>query len=424
MRRILPLLACVLLLCPPLPAAELDPVGEAYVRLVLAVGEHDPAYVDAYYGPPEWREQAREAGTSLPEIAAEARRLAASLPETAGATPEILRVRYLKTQLAALAAWAADRAEPGARDFQREALAYYDTAPPLRSHSEFDPVLAELDRLLPGEGPLHARVAAFNRRYEIPRERLPAVFEAAIAECRERTRRHIALPPQESFAIEYVSDQPWSGYNWYQGDARSLIQVNTDLPVRIDRAIDLGCHEGYPGHHTYNALLEAELVRRRGWVEFSVYALFSPQSVIAEGSANYGIALAFPGREKLAFEKRVLYPLAGLDPAAADLYDRVQQLSAQLDFARNETARRYIDGDIDREQAIALLQTYGPSSRERAEQSLRFIERYGAYVINYNWGRELVRRYVEAGTRSAAQRWEKFAGLLASPRLPSSLAAD
>ncbi len=424
MRRIIPLLVCLLLLCPPLPAAEVDAVAEAYVRLALAVGEHDPAYVDAYYGPPAWRDQVHEAAKALPQIAAEARALAASLPQAAGDAPEALRVNYLRTQLTALAAWAEDRAGEGPRDFRREALAYYDTAPPARPHSEFDPVLAELDRLLPGEAPLHERVAAFNRRYEIPGERLAAVFDAAIAECRERTRRYIALPPGESFTIEYVSDQPWSGYNWYQGNARSLIQVNTDLPVRIDRAIDLGCHEGYPGHHTYNALLEAELAQRRGWVEFSVYPLFSPQSLIAEGSANYGIALAFPGRDKLEFEKRVLYPLAGLDPSGAELYDRVQQLSARLDFARNETARLYIDGDIDREQAIELLQTYGPSSRERAEQSLRFIEGYGAYVINYNWGRELVRRYVEADTRSAAERWEKFAALLASPRLPSSLDTD
>ena len=95
-----------------------------------------------------------------------------------------------------------------------------------------------------------------------------------------------------------------------------MIQVNTDLPITIDRAIDLACHEGYPGHHVYNASLEKALVRDRGWPEFSVYALFSPQSLVAEGSANHGVAVAFPGAERVAFERATLFPLATV--AAAD----------------------------------------------------------------------------------------------------------
>ena len=61
-------------------------------------------------------------------------------------------------------------------------------------------------------------------------------------------------------------------------------------------------------------------MRDRGWVEFTVYPLFSPQSLIAEGTANFGIEVAFPGDERVAFEREVLFPLAGLDPARADDY--------------------------------------------------------------------------------------------------------
>src|SRR5262245_54422839 len=43
-------------------------VAERYVRLVLAVGQHDGDYVDAYYGPPEWRKDAEAQKTGLPEI--------------------------------------------------------------------------------------------------------------------------------------------------------------------------------------------------------------------------------------------------------------------------------------------------------------------------------------------------------------------
>ena len=36
----------------------MNTVAERYVKLVLAMGQHDPAYVDAYYGPPEWKAEA------------------------------------------------------------------------------------------------------------------------------------------------------------------------------------------------------------------------------------------------------------------------------------------------------------------------------------------------------------------------------
>ena len=404
-------------------ADSLDQSAEAYVKLVLALGEHDPAYVDAYYGPPEWREAVRADPPNPGAIHTQALALRRDLPQARAGDDSLdaLRLAYLSTQLGALAAHAESLDSPGDRDFDREARALYDTSPPRQAHAEFDGALAELEALLPGPGPLHERVEAFNRGYQIPEDKLEPVFAAAIAGCRERTLEYLDLPADENFTLEYVRDKPWSGYNWYQGDAHSLIQINISLPIRIDRAIDLGCHEGYPGHHSYSALLERELVRRRGWVEFSVYPLFSPQSLIAEGTANYGIELAFPGGDKLAFEKSVLYPLAGLDPATADKYDAVQRITARLAFARNQTARLYINGEIDREQAVALSRKYGPSSLERAEQSVRFIDTYGAYVINYNWGEQLVREYVERDTATAAQRWKKFAALLASPRLPSAL---
>ena len=230
------------------------------------------------------------------------------------------------------------------------------------------------------------------------------------------------MPAVEAFTVEYVNDKPWSGYNWYQGEALSLIQMNTDLPVFIDRAIDLGCHEGYPGHHTYNALLERNLVDQRGWVEYSIYPLFSPQSLIAEGSANYGIDLAFPGDERIQFEQQNLFPLAGLDASEAGLYYRLGELVSRLSYAGNEAARDYLDGRISRKQAIEWLVRYSLTSPERAAQRLDFFDTYRGYVINYNLGRDMVKDWVEreAGA-DPARRWEVFSRLLASPMGPAEL---
>jgi len=235
---------------------------------------------------------------------------------------------------------------------------------------------------------------------------------------------HVQLPPNESFTVEYVTNKPWSGYNWYQGNYRSLIQVNTDLPIYIDRAIDLACHEGYPGHHVYNVLLEKHLVRDRGWVEFSVYPLFSPQSLIAEGTANFGIEVAFPGKDRVEFERTVLFPVAGLDAARAAEYYEVQALVDQLSYAGNEAARRYINKQIDAPQAAGWLERYALMPHDRAMQRVRFFDQYRSYVINYNLGKDLIRRYIEShgGTATAPdKRWAEFERLLSSPRLPSEL---
>ena len=169
-------------------------------------------------------------------------------------------------------------------------------------------------------------------------------------------------------------------------------------------------------------LLERHLVRNRGWVEFSVYPLFSPQSLIAEGTAIYGIDVAFPDRERLAFERDVLFPAAGLDSSRAAEYDEIQELADQLEYAGNEAARTYLNGEIDRATAAAWLTRYALMSPARAEQRTRFFDQYRSYVINYNLGKDLVKRFVESqADGDPAAQWSAFVSLLASPRLPSGL---
>lgn len=404
----------------------LEDAVDRYLRLTLETGTYAADYVDAYYGPPELRSAAQAAPRALPALLAEADALVrqldtAVLPALTDGR-SLARARSLRAML--VAARTRLRMMTGQRlSFAEEAAGQFATTPVLQPLSHYDAILTGLERLVPGEGPLAVRVDAFNDRYTIPTNRLRPVFEAAIAECRRRTLRHFTLPEGESFTMEFVTDQPWSGYNYYQGNYRSLIQINTDLPIRISRAVDLGCHEGYPGHHVLGIMTERELVRGRGWGEFAVYPLYSPASVIAEGTANYGIDLAFPGPERLAFERETLYPLAGLDPATAEDYWRVQQAIEALGGARLTIAKMYLDGEIDRAQAVALSQRYLLLSEARADQSIRFTDRYRSYVLNYGWGKELVRRYIEAGNPDDATRWQRMERVLSNPTLPADLVA-
>ncbi len=401
-------------------------ISRDYVRLVLALGEYDKDYVDAYYGPAEIKADAVRAKLSLDEIGKSAKALSDSLarvPQTGDDELSQLRHQYLARQLAAMSARV--RMLKGEHlSFDEESKALYDAVAPTNSEAHFQQVLDRLDRRFRGDGPLVSRYDAWRRDFIIPRDKLDAVFKAAIAACREQTLKHVQLPPDESFTVEYVTNKSWSGYNWYQGNFRSLIQVNTDLPIYIDRAIDLACHEGYPGHHVYNALLEQHLVKERGWLEFTVYPLFSPQSLIAEGTANFGIEVAFPGKQRVAFEQSTLFPLAGLDPARAPEYYEVQALVDELSYAGNEAARRYLDGRIDRDAAAAWLERYALMPHDRAAQRVRFFDQYRSYVINYNFGKDMVRRFIESRGGTADhpdRRWQEFERLLSSPRLPSGL---
>ena len=424
------LMICALALVPWANAAREKPdpgekVARNYVELVLALGQHDSDYVDAYYGPPEWKTRAASAKKTLETIGSEAKQLRAVLPGAMPSRDEMdqLRREYLDRQLSALETRV--RMLSGEKlKFDEESRALYDAVAPTLPESHFQEILEKLEPRIPGTGPLHERYEKWRKAFVIPADKLDAVFQAALKEARARTLAAIQLPAEESFKIEYVKNRPWGAYNWYQGNYRSIIQVNTDLPVYIDRAFDLAAHEGYPGHHVYNALLEKHLVRDRGWTEFCVYPLFSPQSLVAEGTANFGREVVLSGPERLAFEKEVLFPAAGLDPAHADEYYAVQAMTKQLAFAVNEAARKYLDGEMKAAKAAAFLEKYGLLSPERARQRVRFIDQYRTYVINYNFGEEMVREYIErrGGTSDQPEkRWKEFEQLLASPRLPSGL---
>jgi hypothetical protein len=402
----------------------LDAAARDYVELSLTIGEKEAGYIDAYYGPPEIQAKAKAAAASL-SPAQLIERTDALLARVAklGAKADGLEARRARSLTAQLtAAKTRLRMMSGEKlSFEDEALGLFGVRPQLKPLASFDPLLARIETLVPGSGPLAERVEAFQSKFTIPPAKLKPVFDAAIAECRARTLRHIPLPKGEKFDLGFVTGKSWSGYNYYQGGYHSRIDVNTDLPIRISRAVDLGCHEGYPGHHVLNSLLEQHLTKGRGWMEFSVYPLYSPQSLLAEGSANYGIELAFPGREKLAYEMKTLYPLAGLSTADAERYGALQDAMKDLAAARFTIARDLLEGNIDEGEAVRLTERYLLVSPERARQLTDFTKQYRRYVINYGLGLDMVRADVEAAGTDPGARWKRVEQLLSEPTLPADL---
>jgi len=399
-------------------------IAERYVKLILAIGEHEPGYVDAYYGPDVWQVAVKESTPALDLLSTEAAFLKDALAPLVASAPSALeRQRFLFLEKQLIAAKARVSMLQGQKySFNEETQLLFDAIVPPVTVDELEKSLKELDQLIAGEGSLQDRFAAFSAQFTIPKDKLENVFTAAIAACKIRTAEFLDLPEGESFTTEFVTNKPWSGYNWYQGNAISLIQVNTDLPSPIDSAVNLGCHEGYPGHHVFNAMLETNLVNDKGWIEFSVYPLYSPQSLLAEGTASYARFMAFPGNSQTKFEAETLYPLAGLDAARAQKYSDTLAALSGLRYARIEGARRYLDGKISREELINWLARYQLTSRERAEQGVRFIETYRGYVINYTLGSDLSAAYVDRnGGSNHKKRWDAYKILLSTPLTASML---
>ncbi len=407
--------------------ARLDSIAREYVRLGLSIGQFDGDFVDAYYGPDSLRPAKADTSQFPKEAflqkAAGLKTALAALATSPGHDTLLRRAEWLTAQLTAF-----ERRihifSGTFVPFDSESRELFDAVAPVHEEKHFQDLIAKLDRLLPGKGPIPERYQKLANHFLIPQDRIDTVFRVAIEEARRRTLAHYTLPAGEDFKLEYVRDKPWSGYNWYKGNYKSVIQINVSQPIYIERAIDLACHEGYPGHHVYNALLEKNLFRDRGWTEISLYPLFSPQSLIAEGSANYGISMAFPGNEQQEFCKNVLIPLAGLDTAASNAYFEALAIRSALNHARNEVARGLLSGSMSEKEGKRWLTDYCLLPDKGASDYLRFIRKYRSYVINYNYGQDIVKKYIESqgGTADHTdRRWKLFETLLSNENKASDL---
>jgi len=383
-------------------ARRLDDEAEAYVRLVLALGDRDPDSLDFYAGPPEWMAEARTERTPFSEI----KRSAAALLDELTRDPEQAlageaRRIFLTGQLRAVAA-RVDLLSGHRFTFDEESRLLFGVEAGEVDRRAFADVDAELDRMLPGHGSLGNRYAAYERRFVIPSDRLAAMMTRAIDGCRRATLGHLSLPAGEQVTVEYVRGTPWSAFTRYEGRGRSRMQINADFDLTVDRALQLACHEAYPGHHAINSLIDARLVDARHLIEYTVQPMFSPQSLRTEGAATFAAELAFPGESRLVFERDVLFPLAGLNPGEAGKYVRISRLVDALRGRQLDVARRYLDGGLEFARAARELED--GALMPSAEATLKFFNEFRTYAVAYTVGRDAVARFL-AG---AEDRWKAY----------------
>ena len=290
----------------------MDRIAARYIELADALVQQDEQSAGGDDSVIPRSSKTERAPISLASIAADARSAIEALDALTGPDPYARRP-WLEAQLAAVATRAEQQTgvDVGLDDeFSRLYGITTHSAQDSRTRPSVAPAVLEavrdrIDALLPGTGTVAERLDAFESTITVPAPRLPGVFEAALAECRIRTRSVVNLTAREHVTVRYVVGEPWSGFSAYQGDDTSVISVNTSYPLTVDRVLQLACHEGYPGHHVINVLRDRA---RRTRPELAAVPLFSPEAFATERLASDAPARVFSDDERLAFHRRETLP--------------------------------------------------------------------------------------------------------------------
>lgn len=397
---------------------SIELITQQYVQLALAMEYHMPGYVDAYYGPPEWKEAAESAGLRpVVELAKEASRLAEAMANESEMDSQ--RHDFLTRQIKAMQT-SLNLLQGEALSLTEETQALYDITPEWIDEVIFKEAHQTLDKLLPPGDSLAERMEIRKKATELPVEQAEPVLYEITEELRQRTQQRFPLPPDESFELHLVRDQPWGGYNWYLGNFRSRIDINTDFPLRITRLTELMAHEGYPGHHTELSLKDAHLASEKGYIEHSIALINSPSCVISEGIAMRALSTLMTDEEQIEWHAE-LFARAGFDHLNARHEHEIDLATEKLSGVYGNTAFLLHDQGAGKDEIVSYIQSYGLSSEDEALKRIEFLSQpfQRSYIFTYYYGGELL----DALFAGQDDRDYWFRRLLHEPATPSQIQA-
>jgi hypothetical protein len=399
----------------------MDDVAREYLFISLSLGQLEDGIVDAYYGPVEIAEAARAEKATPLELIARAAALRARLHDITDAQ----RARWLDRQLIALETLA--RQQNGEEIPYRELVERcFDASPEATPPENYAHMRRELEELLPGVGDLHERLETHEQSLNVPVDRLADILAWLTAELRESCRGAFVVPQGEELTISLVTNEPWGAYNWYDGNLRSRIEVNTDLPNRAGQLVGLLAHEAFPGHHLEHVSKEQRLVRDQGRYESSVQLINTPEAYISEGLAELG-ARFVAGEDRWQQLLIGICERAGIPMTQAEAH-RNWLIHEALDLLRggggDAALQLHVDGRTH-EQVVAFLEQDLLATRERAEKLLEFVSHplWRAYVFCYAGGERLLTRWIEQAGGPQGEI-ERFGRLLSEQLTPSGIASE
>ena len=388
-----------------------------YLLLGLRFDRIEEGYVDSYTGDPALRAVVgAEPPPDPAELARQATRLIAELPGADGLDGQ--RADYIAAHLRALSS--AGRKFAGEDiGFVQEVHDYFDVDIVKGDPDKYREAHRKLDEALGGTGDLAERMQSYRSGEEIPPERLEECIHAFSSALRDKVRADFPLPDAETINYEIVTDKPWSGFNYYEGDYRSTVAVNADLKQQMSGLPRLVAHESYPGHHTEHCRKEFGLVAGKNQTEQTIFLVNTPQCLMAEGLADLALYAAIgPDWGQWATE---IYADLGLrfdgERAVA-----VSNAAAALADVRQDAALMLHDEHRDVDDVVAFLQRWQLTSDARARQSLRFLSSplWRAYTSTYVEGYRLLRAWLDARPADVTLI-ERFGRLLDEPLVPSAL---
>ena len=381
--------------------------AERYLELGLRLGKHVDGLVDAYYGPPELKEQ----------VDAEELIAAEQLAADGDALRDELHDGWLRDQVQGCATYAHVVAGDSI-SYADEVEACYGVRPVKVSEDVYAAAHAELDELYPGKGSLRERRDAWRELHLIGGDIAVPVLEELLPLMRARTEEVLLdLPAGDGVTLEPVSDEPWWAFNYYLGDLHSRVVLNIDVPTTGPDLIHLAGHEVFPGHHTEHAVKEQVLIREQGKIEESIQLVPTPQAVLSEGIAETGAQLVLDDSSKEA-AYAIIRRHGGtlVDP---QLSERISKVGERLRTVGLDAALMIHEEGASVEEAEAYVEKWNLVPPEQAKHSVRFVvdPTWRAYVITYSAGRDLCRAYVDgdpARFRTLLTEHVRIGDLLAS----------
>ena len=369
-------------------------VVDRYLQLGLRMGRHIDGFVDAYYGPAVISEPiGREPVASPESLVVDAAQLIADLD--AGVDDDVLdpaRRRWLRAQVTGI--------HTSARKIAGDDISYidevewcYGVRPSFRDEDRFAAAHRRLDEVLPGSGPVRDRIISWREAQAIPVDRLEAVLRSIAEDFQERTDQQFGLPSGEHVEWELATGQPWSGFNYYEGDLRSRVAINTDLPVLATSIGHLVAHEAYPGHHTEHSRKESGLVRSRGWQEESIFCVGTPQCLLAEGLADLALEVIAGDIPDVLVSEHLRNHGIDFDPEIAH---SVRVASESMDAVRANAAWLLHEDHVSVEDVVAYIERWGLLPYARAAKAVEFLTSptWRAYISCYVEGLPLCRNWV------------------------------
>jgi len=404
-------LLCTLSACHP-RLATLDDFAHTYVSLEVQLGERDRDSLDFYTGSNPAIEKIRHSPQSFADLHQSALVLRSMFSDLSTRSPDdSARKAFLLTQLDALIL-RTEELQGTTHTFDQESQTYFNVTAPADTDALARRVArAQLAKLLNNPKDLPAAYATFESQFIVPTDRVPAVMQAALQQCRAITLQHVTLPANEHVDLELTGHKPWAAFSHYLGDAHSTIQLNMDYPYTLDALLTLACHEGYPGHHVFNTLRDRSLTQH--YEEFTVQPTFSPQSFISEAAATYAPTLALTPEDRLHIERDVLAPLANLNHPNLELALQIEPLIQSLHTAEPSIARDYLDGTLEFVRAADAL------TREtlmlHPEPTLLYLNEFRTYMLAYTLGLDHMTTCIESGPTTPETRWQRYQSLMTTP---------